>query len=194
MVLFFGSLELCMLSDVREELEEVYGKREEVLRRRRGIVPACQEGVIYSLRGDVEGAEEKRREAIKLIRDCERVLEGFPALKSKLLGSGYQEYAELVILQGYIENGEVPDVDVPGVYYLLGLLDAVGEIKRYAMLKLGDGDLETAEVILRDLEDIYSEVNVFSYPNSIVPGLKRKKDVARGVINDLSRNIVSAKI
>lgn len=183
-----------MLEEVKEDIEEEYLQREEVLKKRRAIIPICQEGVTKSLRGELEEAEGKRKEALKILRECERELEGYPVLIDKLLKQSYQEYAELKIVKNYIDKGSITKAEVPSKYYLTGLLDAIGEIKRHGMNKLGEGEINEAEEILRDLEDIYLEASKFSYPNSIVPGLKRKKDVARKVINNLNENIISAKI
>lgn len=183
-----------MLNRIRENLENAYQKREEVLKKRRGILPLCQEGIKAIHQNDLQEAERKRRKALELIEECEEILEGHPVLLDKALGKSYQEYAELCIVKNYLEKEELPEIDVPDRYYLTGLGDAIGELKRYAMDKLGEGDIEAAEEMESELEDLYVKFNRFSYPNSVVNNLKRKQDVARKVINSLHDNIVSAKI
>lgn len=183
-----------MLDRIKEDLEDAYQKREKVLKKRRDILPLCQEGVKAIHQGDFQEAERKREKAFELIGKCEEILEDYPVLLDKALGKSYQEYAELCIVKSYLEDGELPEIDVPDRYYLTGLGDAIGELKRYAMDKLGEGDVEEAEGVEKELEDLYTKFNGFSYPNSMVNNLKRKQDVARKVINDLHENIVSAKI
>ncbi len=183
-----------MLEDIEEKLEKAYQKREEVLKKRRDILPLCQEGVKAVQKGNLQEAEEKKKKAWSIIRGCESELEGNPVLLDKALGRSYQEYAELCITKRFIEERELPEIDVPDKYYLTGLGDAIGEIKRVGMDRLAEGDIKGAEEIEKDLENLYEELNRFSYPNSVVPNLKRKQDVAQKVINDLHDNIVSAKI
>lgn len=185
-----------MLEEIKEDLEEAYQKREEVLKKRRNVFPLAQEGVKALLRGNIRKGKEKEEEVKSIIEECEDLLKDHPVLMDKSLGKGYQEYAELVIVREFVLNGleELPDLKMPGKYFLTGLGDAIGEIKRIGINELAEGNLERAEEIERILEEIYSEFNRFRYPNSIVPGLKRKQDVARKVINSLHDSIVSAKI
>lgn len=183
-----------MLDEVERELEKAYGRREEVLKIRRDVLPLCQEGVREIHLGNFKKAEEKRKKALSIIKDCEGKLSDHPVLKDKALGKSYQEYAELCILRNFLEHGELPELDVPPKYYLTGLGDAIGELKRHAMDKLGEGKIEEAEKIKKELEELYVSFRRFSYPNSVVPNLKRKQDVARKVLNELHENIVSAKI
>jgi len=183
-----------MLEKIKKELENAYLKREKILKKRRDILPLCQEGVKHIHQGEFQKAEDKKQEAKNLLKECEDELKEHPVLKDKTLGKSYQEYAELCIVKKYMEDGKIPELDVPPKYYLTGLGDAIGELKRAAMDKIGEGKIKEAEKIEDELEKLYTKFKRFSYPNSIVPNLKRKQDVARKVLNDLHENIVSAKI
>ena len=183
-----------MLEKIKKELENAYLKREKILKKRRDILPLCQEGVKHIHQDEFQEAEEKKQEAKKLLKECEDELKEHSVLKDKALGKSYQEYAELCIVKKYMEDGEIPELNVPPKYYLTGLGDAIGELKRVAMDKIGEGKIKEAEKIEDELEELYTKFKRFSYPNSIVPNLKRKQDVARKVLNDLHENIVSAKI
>ncbi|MFW5902342.1 MAG: hypothetical protein ACOCTT_00430 [archaeon] len=183
-----------MLNKIKEELEKNYQKREKVLKKRRNILPLCQEGVKCIHNNEFEKAEKKRKKAQKILNECESELKESPVLKDKALGISYQEYAELCILKEYLEKRNLPKIDIPPKYYLTGLGDAIGELKRHTMDKLGEGNIKEAEEIEEELEKLYTKFKRFSYPNSIVPNLKRKQDVARKVLNDLHDNIISAKI
>lgn len=185
-----------MLKELKEDLEDAYQKREEVLKKRRGVFPLAQEGVKSLLRGDIERGKEKEKELKEIIDECEKLLQDYPVLKDKSLGKSYQEYVELVLVREFIENGlkDIPKLNVPIKYFLTGLGDSIGEIKRIGIDELAEGNIERAEEIEKKLESIYEEFNKFRYPNSIVPGLKRKQDIARKVINSLHDSIVSAKI
>lgn len=183
-----------MLDKIKEELEKSYLEREEVLKKRRDILPICQEGVKHIHQNEFGKAEEKRKEAQTLLKKCEAQLKEHPVLRDKVLGTSYQEYAELCIVKEYLEKRKLPKLEIPPKYYLTGLGDAIGELKRYAMDKLGEGNIKEAEKIEKELEELYTKFKRFSYPNSIVPNLKRKQDIARKILNDLHDNIISAKI
>lgn len=183
-----------MLEEIEKRIEEAYQRREEVLKQRRDILPLCQEGIKAIHQDNFQEAERKREKARELIEKCEKKLEEYPVLMDKALGKSYQEYAELYIVKSFLEEEKLPKIDVPDRYYLTGLGDAIGELKRFAIDKLGEGDIEAAEEMENKLEDLYTKFNRFSYPNSMVNNLKRKQDVARKVINDLHDNIISAKI
>ena len=111
-----------------------------------------------------------------------------------MLGSAYQEYAELMTYLSVVRTGKLPRVAVPAEYYLTGLGDAIGELKRYALELLAKGKRKEAEELYESLEDLYAEYASLAYPGSIVPGLKRKQDVARKVLNDLRETLAKTKI
>ena len=78
-------------------------------------------------------------------------------------------------------------------FYLLGLGDAIGELKRIGMELLSEHKLKQAEKLADDLENLYFEFSQSVYPNSIIPRLKHKQDVARQVLNVLHEEILRYK-
>ena len=102
-----------------------------------------------------------------------------------MVNAAFQEYAEANILMGLIENGNFvspAEIDVPAVDYILGLADVIGELRRQALDALRGGDLAYAEKCLQIMENIYLELMAMDEGFLLVPGLRRKCDVARRII------------
>ncbi len=75
--------------------------------------------------------------------------------------------------------------------YLLGLGDVPGELRRQALDALRLGDIETAEARLSTMEEIYLSL-VTMEEVALLKGLRRKLDIARGVI-ERTRSEVTAE-
>lgn len=113
---------------------------------------------------------------------------------SGLLETAFQEVAEAAIVLAITRREPLPSpraLHVPAAAYLLGLADAVGELRRFALDALRRGDLETAEGHLATMEGIFDGLLRFDYPSALV-AIKRKQDVARGLIERTRGEIVVA--
>ena len=71
---------------------------------------------------------------------------------------------------------------VPAVSYVLGLADVIGEFRRRALDSIRKGDVNTAENCLHIMEHIQVELISMDEAFMLVPGLRRKTDVARRII------------
>ena len=174
---------------VHNELEAMNKAREKAIKASREIVPLCAQA-IRDIQKDKYGLAEKNLARIrKKIRAVERLLKKYPDISYAVLGSAYQEYAELSIFLAYLKRGKLPAPDVPARFYLLGLGDAIGELKRVGMELLSVHKVKEAEKLKEELEDLYYEFSRKTYPNAIVPGLKPKQDAMRRVLNDYNDSI-----
>ncbi len=183
-----------VLKKVEGELDKKFEARERALKANREIVPTCARAIrLVQLRKFGQAREEAER-IKRRIKEIEKMLKQYPDLRDSVLGSAYQEYAELVVYLGMVEKGRIVDPGVPAKYFLLGLGDAIGELKRYALELAAAGEHEKARSLYESLEDLYAEYAGLAYPNSIVPGLKHKQDVARKVLNDLKETLLKARI
>jgi translin len=98
--------------------------------------------------------------------------------------AAYQEYAEVAILMAILDNADVPspnDLGIGSPPYLLGLADVVGELRRFALDELKEGRVEKADHYLDKMEDIFSALMRFDYPDAILP-IRRKQDVVRSLL------------
>jgi translin len=99
-----------------------------------------------------------------------------------------QELVEAYSLSAVMENRPVPsmkDLSVTGESYLTGLLDCVGEIKRLVYDRMRSGNEKDAEKLFATMEEIYNAIYPFAVYDNIVPGLRKKLDVARMLIEDI---------
>ena len=183
-----------MIEKIKRELDEKFEAREKALKASRDIVPTCARAIRLVQKREFKKAEQEAERIRQKISAVEKLLEGYPVLRNSVLSSAWQEYSELVIYLSVAEGKELPEPDVPPEYYLTGLGDAIGELKRYALELMAEGKKEDAKRLYEELEDFYSEYAGLAYPNSIVPGLKHKQDVARKVLNDLRETLAKARI
>jgi len=102
-----------------------------------------------------------------------------------MFNAALQEYAEANIFQGLIHESRfvTPDeIKVPSVDYVLGLADVIGEYRRLVLDVLREGDAEKGEKCLQTMDEIYIELMAMDEAYMFVPGLRRKCDVARRII------------
>jgi len=110
--------------------------------------------------------------------------------KSPACGAGGEDVDEfesfpLFCLLHLVEENRFIDPEelgVPAVSYVLGLADVIGEFRRRALDSLRKGDVKTAENCLQTMEQIYVELMSMDEAYMLVPGLRRKSDVARHII------------
>jgi translin len=104
---------------------------------------------------------------------------------SGLVGAAFQEYAEAQVLLNVVEKEQFvspESLGVPSIDYVLGLSDVIGELRRRALDMLRKGNVKMAEKCLGIMEQIYSELMAMDDAYMLIPGLRRKSDVARHVI------------
>jgi len=137
--------------------------------------------------------QERYGDAARLLKEVEelfvklrKVAKVYPDMVySGIVDAAFQEYAEAHVLLGLVEEDRFigPDeLGVPAVSYVLGLADVIGEFRRRALDSLRKGDVRTAEKCLQTMEQIYVELMSMDEAYTLVPGLRRKSDVARHII------------
>jgi translin len=150
--------------------------REKVIALSREMVRASAES-IRELRERGRAGKGLSR-ARELASKLKKATAGFP----ELFASGTAENAlqEVAIISG--RPVPAPEsFSCTASAFLLGLGDAIGELRRMSQDALRRGDLREAEEALHLMESLYTAINLFDYPDAIVP-LKHKQDVARGLI------------
>ncbi len=183
-----------MMKKIISELDEKVKVREEALKAQREIIPLCAQAIRDVQKGKVDKAWKSAKKIDMKIKRIEKLLKKHPDMVKPVLGTAYQEYAELMIFLNYLKNKKLPVLSIPAEYYLLGLGDAIGELKRVGMQFLAEGRIREAEGLYDELEELYYKFSEFVYPNSIVPGLKQKQDTARRVLNAFSEQLLNFRI
>ncbi len=143
-------------------------------------------------------------EARKLLNELDNLTAKFLSLAkqdpvlyySGLVYSTLAEYTEAKIFYSITIESVLPtpkDLGVDEVSYLQGLCDAIGELRRLALDMLRIGKVEQAEVLLDIMEGMYYELRGLEYPDALIPGVKRKIDAIRRLIDDTKTLLVEVK-
>ncbi len=130
-----------------------------------------------------------KREALKL----RSTIEEHPELAyTGYVENAFQELSEAFIVNAIRTRKPIPDPESIGVTetaYLLGIGDAVGELRRFALLALTKGNVNGASKYLGIMEELYSSLMRFDYPHAIV-AIRRKQDIARSLIEKTRGDIL----
>ncbi|TXT56697.1 MAG: hypothetical protein BAJATHORv1_20290 [Candidatus Thorarchaeota archaeon] len=184
-----------IIDSIREVIEEDDMIREKALPLTRDAVRKCSKSIKSTHRGEYDKARKFLDEADVMIKEAQKQLTQSQFLsKTKILNTAYQELSEAANFLSLITKGEFvqPDeFDIPGRPYMTGLADTVGELRRAVLDTLRDNELEKSERYLQLMEEIFDELHTLDFPNALIPDLRRKCDVARGIIERTRGDITS---
>jgi translin len=96
-----------------------------------------------------------------------------------------KEFAEASLTLALVAGRPLPPpekLNVEHAAYLNGLGEAVGELRRHLLDSLRGGDVEHCEDCLTAMDDIYSVLVTFDYPDAMTGGLRRTTDNVRGIL------------
>jgi len=177
-------------------------RRDRILKESRDVISACSRAIIDVHTGRMKEAEKEHAAAKSLLASLKRTSSGSA---SRYLVSPEAEYVEASAIIALTQNGEVPSMENLGASpeaYLLGLLDAVGELKRLVLDSILQRKLVRAKKYFGVMEELYSLCSPLAVYDHVVNGARRKIDVARMLVEDtrgllaeeLGRESVSASM
>lgn len=108
----------------------------------------------------------------------------------------YQEYSEAIIFRSIKEGDKLPsykELRIPPEAYLLGAMDVVGELRREVTESLSRSDIESAESYHDVMKKIFDMTRGMRYTDSVLPGFRRKQDVARIQMENSGSDILVSK-
>lgn len=175
-----------MLEKVRLELKQKEEVKEEIQKNMRRATRLSKQAILYIHQTRLTEAKKLLKETSRLFTNLNKLSENHPDLfYSGLVGAAFQEYAEAQVLLNVVEKEQFvspESLGVPSIDYVLGLSDVIGELRRRALDMLRKGNVKMAEKCLGIMEQIYSELMAMDDAYMLIPGLRRKSDVARHVI------------
>lgn len=135
--------------------------------------------------------KERFEEAESLLGEIREALNSWP-------DDRYLEKYSFPIFQEYFEakaflsalKGEELKVEQPYDAFLLGLLDASGEIKRKFFEYLLEGKEEEAKRLFLFLKDLYDEISTWVFSEANLPGFRKKADLLRRSLEDMLESLV----
>lgn len=191
-----------IVEDARRALDETNAAREETLALSREIIRTSANTIRAVHRAEFAQAGEmlaQARSAAARLR--QRVRE-----KPALYAAGYvhdcqKELAEAALTLALVKGDAVPgpgelEVEIPA--FLNGMGEAVGELRRHVLDVIRSGELDRGESILETMDDIYSALVTFDYPDAMTGGLRRTTDSVRGILEktrgDLTMSLVQREL
>ncbi|MEM2936060.1 MAG: haloacid dehalogenase [Candidatus Bathyarchaeia archaeon] len=175
-----------ILDRVQEGLKRREEIRDEVQRDMRRATRLSKQAILFVHQERFEEARKSLEEAESLFVKLRGISEEHPNMVYiGLVEAAFEEYAEAQVFLRLVEKKEFTSPEefkIPEVSYVLGLGDVIGEFRRRALDSLRRGDIEGAEECLRTMEQIYIDLTAMDDAYLLVPGLRRKCDIARRVI------------
>jgi translin len=175
-----------ILERVKAELTEKEKTREILYEDMRKVTNLSKQSILRFHQNKLEEAKRLLEEAKVLVVKLRNMTKEYPSIiYGGMFSAAIQEYSEANVFftlarESHFVSPE--DLDVPSVDYVLGLADVIGEYRRLALDALRIGDAKKGDECLRIMDEIYIELTALDEAYMLVPGLRRKCDVARRII------------
>ena len=175
-----------ILKEVKEELTQKEDVRENAQQSMRKATSLSKQSILLMHQKKYEKAKKSVETAKEIISKLQDVAKKNPdVIYSGMFSAALQEYAEANIFQKLIREARFvtpKEINVPAIDYMLGLADVIGEYRRLVLDALREGEGEKSEKCLQTMDEIYIELMAMDEVYMLVPGLRRKCDVARRII------------
>ena len=174
------------LNEFSIHLKQVESSREKLIKENREIISCCSKAIVYLHGNNLEEATTMISKALDLISDLRKFV---ISDLDHYLWPAEQEYVEACILKEIVEKkpfiSSHLDLNVSLNAYLTGLLDCIGEIKRMIYDNLRRNDFETSLSLFVIMQSFYDSIYPFSFYDNILPGVRKKLDVGKRIIEDV---------
>ena len=180
--------EIASISDKLAGRQEEFDKAMDSARK---LVRTAAQSITYMHNNKEDDAKKKMGEAknimIQLIEKQEFYYHTMQSM---------QEYAEATIFFEIKFGRRIPsrqEVGVPDDAYITGLMDVVGELKRELIESLSQGKREEAERYYASMVEIFDSTREVRFAEAVLPGFRRKQDVARIQMESAASEMLRAK-
>jgi translin len=175
-----------VLKQIRRELKSKEKIRDKAQADMRKVTSTSKQAILFIHQKKFKEARRLLEKAREIISRLNAVAKEHPdIIHSGLYDIALQEYAEANIFLTLVEEERFitpMEVNVPSIDYVLGLADVIGEYRRLALDALREGNAKKSEECLKFMDEIYTELMAMDEAYMLVPGLRRKCDVARKII------------
>ena len=156
------------LKGISKSLKASNESREFLIKNTRDVVILCSHSIIASHKGDLKLARQKIKKAETVLKvNQKKARNNF----KKYLITPEQEFVEAHSFLAIVENKEIPSLKslkVSEEAYILGLLDCIGELKRFVLDNIRNGQLKKADRIFNVMENLYQTLYPLAMYDKIV--------------------------
>ncbi|MDD2521374.1 MAG: haloacid dehalogenase [Anaerolineaceae bacterium] len=183
--------------DVRTDFENKTALRDEALRSAR----QCVKHASLAIRAIHRNEEtEARQELIQGRELVDQLRSNLKDAHPELYFAGYtqdavKEYCEAELTVAMILGLPLPtpaDLNAENPAYLNGLAETLGELRRRCLDLLRPGYNNEVERLLELMDEVFTQLVTMDYPDAITEGLRRRTDLARGIIERTRADITVA--
>ncbi len=176
------------LADLEKTQEEVFVQSRKIIRKTKTAIHLIHEGkrdpeLLDSISGDLAVMAESAA--------------GHPQLMyGQAAEDAMAEFAETVIYDYASRGEEIPSysiLDITPSAWVMGLADAVGELRRDLLNDLMKDDIDGAGRIFSSMETLSDALMTFDVKDSVIP-IRRKQDIARGIMDRSRTDLSTARI
>lgn len=185
-----------IVDKINQAFEEKNAVRDQTLNRSRLLIRYCANSIRASHRGDDAEAQSllqtAREAAAEMVADAQHYPDLYYAGYTQ---DALKELSEAHITRAIIMKEDLPTPEmlkVENAAYLNGLAEAAGELRRFTLDALRQGNVDRATEMLEKMDDIYSVLVTVDFPDAITQGLRRTTDMVRGVLERTRGDVTTA--
>jgi translin len=186
----------AVAAGAREFLDREDERREEALDFSRQVIRTASAIIKHAHRSEHTEAETLLAEAGEAVAAMNERLRESPSLWfAGFVTDALKEFAEAHLTLRIVRGEPLPtpeDIGVSPATYLNGLAEAIGEMRRHALDLIRMGEPARAEAVLDEMDDYYTLLMGFDYPEAVTLGLRRRTDAARGLVERTRGDVTTA--
>lgn len=184
------------LSEFYNMLEEKESARENLIKLTRDLKLNSTKAIAATHSEDIHTAEKHLQWAEDIIDQIAQYKK-YPEFYYAITHDSLQEYVEASLLLNLVTGNSKVDLkslkaEIPSI--LTGLGDLIGELRRFILDLFGKGEFEKAEELMSVMEELYSQLSTFYFPDKMLPGLRNKVDTARILIERTKSDYIVARM
>lgn len=195
-------MNLDFVEDIRTNLDSRFSAREKAIVGSREVIRSSANAIRALHREEWDQAARLIDEAGAGYSRMIAAVEAHADLThAGFVADAAKEYTEARLTQAYFTGAPLPgpgDLGVDPVPFLHGLGETVGEMRRRMLDLLRDEQLDEAERLLDEMDEVVDLLATIDYPDGMTNGLRRTTDVARSLVersrSDLTVTMVQERL
>lgn len=176
------------LADEEKAVEFAFSQSRKIIRKTKTAIHGIHTGsrdpeLIDTISSDLAGLIEALSRYPRLVHGTD-------------VENAMMEFAETVLYDYALRGEELPsfrDLEITPSAWVMGLADSIGELRRDMLTSLMNGDYDSAMRIYLKMEELTDALMAFDVKDSVAP-IRRKQDIARGIMDRSRTDIATAKI